>query len=154
MNPYSCRFVCCRGHGGIFNIPMGGRCSATGTTNSSSSHTLCVLLASSRVTSKATRTGKSMCKSLLHNLLLQQRARAAAGCGLNENKPKPSRRFICNPSPGYSWQNNTTETIKTLVFVPWKSIGLRFVMVQRNCKYKLDWKEEQLGSSSLWDHCN
>lgn len=69
---------------------------ATGTTNSSSL-TLFVL-ADSSITSKAAKNGKSMCKSLLHNLLLQQQAQSAASCRLNENKPKPSRHLICNLS--------------------------------------------------------
>lgn len=110
-------------HTVILHVPLGGRCCATGTTNGSSLAWF-VLLANSRVTRKATKNGKSMCKSLLHNPLLQQQAQSAAGCGLNENTPKPSRRLIRNPSPGYSSQNNTTKKIKT-PFVPWKSIGPR-----------------------------
>lgn len=124
--------------------------------NNSSSLTLFVLLANSRVTSNATKNGKSMCKSLLHNPLLQQWAQSAAGCGLNENTPKPSRRLICNPSPGYSSQNNTTQKIKTLVFVSaeinraicntaWCSVTVNIGPGQ---------KEKMFCSSHLWNHCN
>lgn len=136
--------VCCSTHRVMLYVLLGGRCCATGTTNSSRL-ALFVLLANSGVTSKATKNGKSMCKSLLHNPLLQQQAQSAAGCGLNENMAKPSRRLICNPYPGYSSQNNNTKN-KNSVFVPLKSIGLRsieFCMVQHYCKYKLD---EKFGS--------
>lgn len=68
-----------------------------------------VLLANSRVTGKASENVKSLCKSFLHNLLLQQQAQPAAGCELNENMAKPSRHLICNPSPDYNSQHRHTR---------------------------------------------
>lgn len=64
---------------------------------------VCSITQQQRYKESAKKVG-SMCKSLAHNLILQQQAHCAAGCGLNKIKPKPSRRLICNPSPGYGSQ--------------------------------------------------